>query len=427
MNIILTGATGFIGQHLLQGLLANQHHVTVCCRNPHQLWQHHPQLTVIKMDFATMQVDDWLPHLQNIDAVINAVGIIQQTAHASFNQIHNLAACTLFKACEQSGVKKVLQISALGTELNATTQYFTSKAQADEFLKTLAVDWFIFKPSIVCGQGAKSMALFAALAALPITPLIGDGKQEIQPVNVVDLVNAILLALNPQAQGKQIIQAVGAKSINFVGLMSQLAAWLGQPFRSVAIPVRYIEAIAPLGTWLGEPIFSKDAIAMLEQGNTANAEDFAKHLGYGPKSLEQTLQTTHANQAERWQARLYFLRPLLRLSIALVWLWAGIVSAFFYPVADSYQMLQQVGISGVFAPLTLYGASLADFCLGLATLFCWRLRLIVWLQISIMLIYSAVITVYLPEFWLHPFGPMIKNLPLLCATLVLLILEEERP
>ncbi len=427
MNIILTGATGFIGQHLLQALLADQHHVTVCCRNPSPLWRHNSQLTVIEMDFGSSEIADWLPHLQNIDAVINAVGIIQQTAHVSFNRLHNLAACSLFKAAEQSGVKKIIQISALGAELNATTEYFISKAQADEFLKALDLDWFIFKPSIVYGQGAKSMALFAALAALPVTPLMGNGKQEIQPVCVTDLVNGILLALSPQTKGKQIIQAVGAKPVTFISLMSQLAGWLGLPFRSIAIPVRYIAVLVPLGKWLDEPTLSKETIVMLEQGNTANVENFASHLGYRPQSLQQTLQTTRANQAERWQARLYFMRPLLRLSIALVWLWAGIVSAFFYPVAESYQMLQQVGINGVFAALTLYGASLVDFCLGLATLFCWRLRLIVWIQISIMLIYSAVITLYLPEFWQHPFGPMVKNLPLLCAILVFLILEEERP
>lgn len=427
MNILLTGATGFIGQHILQGLLANGHHVTVCCRNPNPLWQHNPQLNVIKIEYGNCETADWLPHLHNIDAAINAVGIIQQTAHASFNQLHHLAACALFKACEQSGVKKVIQISALGAELNAKTEYFTSKAQADELLKSLALDWFIFKPSIVYGQGAKSMALFTALAALPVTPLIGDGKQQVQPVCVADLVNGVLVALNPQTTGKKIIQAVGAKPVTFGNLMSQLASWLNQPFRSLAIPVHFVETLAPLGKWLGEPTLSKDAIAMLQQGSTADIESFAQHLGYCPQSLEQTLQSTRANQAERWQARLYFMRPLLRFSIALVWLWAGMVSAFFYPVADSYQMLQQVGISGILAPLTLYSASLADFCLGLATLFCWRLRLIVVMQIAIMLIYSAVIALYLPEVWLHPFGAMIKNLPLLCATLVFLVLEEEQP
>jgi uncharacterized protein YbjT (DUF2867 family) len=427
MNILLTGANGFIGQHLLQAILANQHHVTICCRNPNPRWQHHPQLTVIKMNFSDWQTSDWLPHLQNIDTVINAVGIIQQIETAQFSKIHTLAPCALFQAAAKSGVKKIIQISALGAELNAITEYFTSKAQADEFLKTLPLDWFIFKPSIVYGQGAKSMALLTALAALPLTPLIGEGQQQIQPVYIGDLVNGVLVALNPHVEGRKIMAVVGEKPLAVKDLLSQLAAWLNQPFRAISIPARYLKTVVSLGKLLAEPSLNKDSIAMLEQGNTACAADFAAHLGYPPKNIEQTLQTACANQAERWQARLYFIRPLLKISLALVWIWAGIVSAVLYPVADSYQMLQQVGISGIFAPLTLYGASLADFCLGVATLYGWRLRLIVSLQVAMMLMYSAVITIYLPEVWLHPFGAMIKNLPMLCASFVFLILEEERP
>jgi len=166
---------------------------------------------------------------------------------------------------------------------------------------------------------------------------------------------------------------------------------------------------------------------MLQRGNTASAENFTRFLGYSPASLEQAFQTSPASQAERWHARLYFLRPLLNISIALVWLWTGIVSAFLYPAHDSYQMLERVGITGDLAPWTLYGASMADFVLGILVLSRWRLRLVAALQIGIMLAYMLVISFCLPEFWLHPFGPLLKNLPLLMAILVSLIIEEERP
>ena len=79
------------------------------------------------------------------------------------------------------------------------------------------------------------------------------------------------------------------------------------------------------------------------------------------------------------------------------------------------------------APLILYGASMADFALGILVLSRWRLRLVAALQIGIMLAYMLVISFCLPEFWLHPFGPLLKNLPLLMAILVSLIIEEERP
>jgi uncharacterized protein YbjT (DUF2867 family) len=428
MNILLTGATGFIGQHLLRALLAQNHQVTVCCRHPEPLLRQFPMLKTIPLDFAaTTDKNSWLPHLQDIEAVINAVGIIKETPQASFEQLHYLAPKALFTACAEMRVKKVIQISALGAELNAATDYFTSKAKADEVLKELDLDWFIFKPSIVLGAGAKSLGLLTALAALPITPMIDDGQQNIQPVAIQDLQHAVLLALQPQTPARQIINAVGSQPLQFKSLLNLLANRLGRKMKAVPVSGNWLMAIAPLGSWLGEPALNKQSIAMLRQGNTANADEFAAYLGHSPRSVEQVLQETPATQAERWHTRLYFLRPVLNLAIALVWLWAGWVSAFLYPVADSYAMLSRVGMSGIFAPLTLYGASLVDFLFGISILLRWRLRLMVTLQISLMLAYTLVISVYLPEFWLHPFGPLIKNLPLLVATLILLILEEETP
>ncbi|TAK61512.1 NAD(P)H-binding protein [Methylobacter sp.] len=428
MNILLTGATGFIGQHLLRALLAGNHQVTVCCRQPEQLLSQFPSIKAVALDLATAtNSDDWLPHLQHIDAVINAAGIIKETRQASFDQLHHLAPAALFKACTQMQVKKVVQISALGAELNATTEYFTSKAKADALLQSLDLDWFIFKPSLVFGSGAKSMGLLTALAGLPITPIMDDGQQALQPVAIKDLQQAVLLALKPQTPARQIINAVGPKPIPFISLMNLLANHLGRKLIPFHISGTWLAAISPLAVCVDEPILNKQSITMLQHGNTADAKGFTDYLGHSPNSLEQTLQESPASQAERWHARLYFLRPLLNISIALVWLWAGLVSAFLYPVADSYQMLSRVGITGAWAPLTLYGASLADFLLGILVLIRWRVRLVAMLQISIMLAYSVVISFCLPEFWLHPFGPLIKNLPLLPAILVLLIIEEERP
>jgi hypothetical protein len=294
-------------------------------------------------------------------------------------------------------------------------------------LQSLDIDWFIFKPSLVFGSGAKSMGLLTAMAALPITPIMDDGSQTVQPVAIKDLQQAVLLALKPQTPARQIINAVGPQPIRFITLMNMLANRLGRKLRPFYVSGSWLAALSPLAACIDEPILNKQSITMLQHGNTADAECFADYLGYRPNGLEQALQETPASQAERWHARLYFLRPLLNISIALVWLWAGLVSAFLYPVAESYQMLSRVGITGAWAPLTLYGASLADFMLGIAVLLRCRVRRVAALQIGIMLVYSVVISFCLPEFWLHPFGPLIKNLPLLAAILVSLIIEEERP
>lgn len=429
MNILLTGASGFIGQHLLHALENDNHQVTACSRNLKRLTARFPNTTLLQLNFGEMlDSSDWLPHLENIDMVINAVGIIQESTTQSFVNTHTHAPAALFRACEQAGVQRVVQISALDAASNQPARYHSSKGAADEILESLAINWFIFKPSIVYGAGAKSMALFRALAALPIVPLIGNGQQEIQPVYIDDLVNAIMRCVNDNLSAKQTINAVGPEPITFIDLMEKLGLWLGKSkVLTLATPVKLVKLFAPIGRWIDEPALNKESIEMLVQGNTASAAPLAAHLGYAPKNIDQVLQQTMPTQADRWHARLYFLRPVLRFSIALVWLWAGWVSAFVYSSDSSYQMLKQIGTPESFAPLMLYGASAIDFALGFAMLLCWRLRWVVYCQVVIMLVYSVVITIALPEYWAHPFGPMIKNLPLLVATFVLLILEEEKP
>jgi uncharacterized protein YbjT (DUF2867 family) len=428
MNILLTGAAGFIGGHLLRVLLAENHRVTVVCRRPERLLRQFPEVRAIALDFAgATRSGDWLPYLQDIDAVVNAAGLIKESSGASFEAVHYLAPAALFSACVQRGVKKVVQISALGAALEAETLYFTSKAKADAYLQSLDLDWFIFKPSIVFGKGAKSMGLLAAMAALPVTPLPGGGEQSLQPVDVDDISQAVMLALKPETPPRRIIDAVGPQPIPFAALLGLLADHLGRRLNTIPMSGVWVDRLLPLASVLDEPILNRQSLAMLQRDNTADPDPFAALIGRRPAGLERFLRATPVSQAERWHARLYFLRPLLTLSIALVWLWTGWISAFVYPVDESYRMLSRVGIEGGLAPFVLYGASLADFAMGLALLMRWRLRPVVAAQVAIMLIYMAVISVFLPEFWLHPFGPLTKNLPFLAATLIMLILEEEKP
>jgi hypothetical protein len=114
---------------------------------------------------------------------------------------------------------------------------------------------------------------------------------------------------------------------------------------------------------------------------------------------------------------------VLRFSIALVWIATGIISFGVYPVSDSYALLARAGISDAFAPVMLYGAAAFDLALGIAILFIhnkwiWRI------QIGLIIFYTAIIAWKLPEFVTHPYGPLLKNLPMLAAIWLLHEWEE---
>lgn len=436
MNILLTGSTGFIGQHILSRLvyekqsheqrLQNKHNVTACVRKPKTQQAHCLDVNFVAIDFMqATSVDDWLPLLKDIDVVINAVGIISESKNQTFAALHADAPSALFSAAEQAGVKRVVQISALGADEDAQSDYHLSKLAADDVLASLSLDWFILRPSLVYGSGAKSMGLFRAMAALPIIPLIDGGSQKMQPVSVNDLTDAVLQCLNEETPAQRIIDVVGPDEITMKELLFKQRNWLSlAKTKAISTPLKWVLKMMPFTRWLDEPALTADSLKMLQRGNTADVAAFKTHLSKMPESMEAVLVKSPASTADRWHARLYFMRPLLRLGIAFVWIWTAIVSAFFYPQEESYKLLESIGITGVLLPIALYGSALMDLLLGIGMFFYKPLKHVLWVQMAVIIVYTAIISILLPEYWLHPFGEISKNIPVLLAILVLYSMEE---
>ncbi|MES9905060.1 MAG: SDR family oxidoreductase [Sedimenticola sp.] len=426
MRILITGATGFIGSHITQAMIKAGHHVILCVRNPATAQQRFQVAECIQVDFTQEQeVVIWVPRLKNIDIVINAVGIIREHGMQTFDALHRDAPTVLFQACEIAQVKRVIQISALGADETALSQYHLSKRAADEALSQLKLEWAVLMPSIVYGSNAKSMALFKAVASLPVIPLVDAGDQPVQPIHISDLMVAVLDCVETKQPIQKRIELVGPEPITMRELYSRLRNWLGfaQP-RFAAIPYSITLLFARWTGFLTKRPISEEAVQMLKRGNTGDVGNFVNTYGYLPKSFDQALSETPAQQADRWHAGLYFLRPLLRWSIAFVWIFTGIISVFVVPTEVSFTLLTKAGVTGLFAPLILYGASATDILIGLAVLTRHRPRLVGWLQITVIILYTLIITASQPEQWIHPFGPVTKNIPMIASILVMMTLEK---
>jgi len=113
MRILLTGAQGFLGRHLLAALHGRGHQVVACAR---QIPKESKRTSVQwqQVEFGKHRsAKAWLPYLQDIDVVINTVGIIRECGGQSFKVIHEQAPKALFDACEQAGVGRLVHVSAL--------------------------------------------------------------------------------------------------------------------------------------------------------------------------------------------------------------------------------------------------------------------------------------------------------------------------
>ncbi len=162
---------------------------------------------------------------------------------------------------------------------------------------------------------------------------------------------------------------------------------------------------------------SADTLRMLERGNTAEVSGFTQLLGRQPRPFIHALRNVPPT-ALLAEALWSWGEPLLRIALASVWLITAWVSVAVHPVSDSLGMLARVGLSGAFAYAALWSASALDAVLGILTLV--RPSRALWIaQIVLIAAYSALIAWRLPEMWTHPFGPLLKNVPIL-AILALL-------
>jgi len=424
MQVLVTGASGFIGGQVATTLAASGHDVIGVSRRG--ITPHGRGIALDAADARSAAV--WLPHLRGVDAVVNTVGILRERGGQTFQALHVDAARALFDACVTAGVRRVVQVSALGADSGATTTYHLSKRAADDHLLSLPLDATIVMPSLVYGPGGASARLFGAWATLPVVPLPGAGDQTVQPVHVGDVAQAVTALLadteDRNTWAGRRIALVGPVPMTMAAFLGELRQALGlapAPLRW-RVPRGLVRAGVAVASALPGSLVDDASLAMLERGNVAPSADITRLLGRPPRAVASFAAPDR--DAARAAAVLGWAAPLLRTSLAVVWIVTGLLSLGIFPIAQSLELLARLGLHGLAAPVLLHGAALLDLALGLALLFGRRPPWLWAAQAALIAGYTALISLWLPEFWLHPFGPILKNLPLLAAIALLAALER---
>lgn len=422
MRVLLTGASGFIGRAVAHALRARGHVVVRALRHPLPA-----DTDVMQADFASVPARDWwAPRLGDVDAVVNAVGILREQPGQSFRALHTDAPVELFHACAAAGVGAVVQVSALGADASARSAYHLSKKAADDVLRALPLRGAIVQPSLVYGPGGTSAALFNKLAMAPVLPFPMAGRMLVQPVHIDDVVQGIVRLVEAPPQPVETFAFAGPRPLQMREYLGELREALGQHGRQwvVPVPVPLFRAGAAVAGQLPGSMLDAETADMLLAGNAAPVNGLPPLLQREPVAPRAFVAPPTRETARR-QAALDLWLPVLRVALALLWLWTAIVSFGLYPVQDSYELLARVGLYGTLATFALYGAAVLDLVLGVLTLAApahWRRR--VWLaQLALIAGYTVLITFFLPEYWLHPYGPISKNLPILAAIGLLWALE----
>ena len=201
MRVMVLGGSGFVGRHAAAALLARGHTVIVGTRHPkHALKKLPPALRASLRDVELRETHFeslttryvWKPLLADVDAVVNAVGILRERGAETYERVHEMAPAALALACERNGVRLV-HVSALGLRPRAYSRFLRSKSAAERAIADTGADYSIVRPSLLEGEGGYAAEWLRALARWPVHCIPTAARGRFAALHVGDLAEAIVV------------------------------------------------------------------------------------------------------------------------------------------------------------------------------------------------------------------------------------------
>lgn len=382
MKILILGATGFIGKNIFNSLI-NQHHVIAASRKPIaglKDWRH--------IDFS--QENNWKELLAGVDVVINAVGIVE----GDFKQVQTKTPCDLYANCREMDVK-IIHISAIGADKESpSTEFLSSKKITDDFLLENDNARIIY-PGIVIGADGESSKFFKEMAQFPIVPITDTKEVPLTHISqLVELINEMLIdferfpkrvfAIAEYESIKKLVNSIKGKSVTFITVPNVLIISLFRIFPKLSVG-----------------IFNKQMFQLL---NEINPKDYKPMFGSACDRVE----------ASSIKPSDYFAPLIALLAISFIWFWSGISSLISWE--ESLEITNGLGASQELSILLVWTGSVVDIILAFAIFSKRYRRKVLIIQVVVMLGYMLILSVFAPAYWLHPFGVLAKNIPLLALS-----------
>ena len=289
-RILVLGGTGFVGGHLCKELARLQYRVTVPTRSKAQAVQSQPLVDLVQADIHDKAALARL--IPGHDAVVNLVAILHGDLFR-FEYVHVELVKKIARACQDSGVLRLVHVSALGAATDAPSMYQRSKAAGEAVLQGSQLDWTVLRPSVIFGEGDQFLALFARLQkALPVMPLAGADTL-FQPVWVGDVVAAIVQCLQRDDTAKRTYEVCGPERFTLRQLVKMAGSLSGhaRPVIGLPPPIARLQALfmelAP-----GPTLMSRDNLDSMKVSNVASGKlPGLDALGIAPHALDAIAPT----------------------------------------------------------------------------------------------------------------------------------------
>jgi NADH dehydrogenase len=293
--ILVTGGTGFVGPKIVHALRERELPVRALVRNP----AGRPAATLAAWGAELVPGDvadaaSLRRAAAGCDAVVHLVAI-RQGSKEQFRRVMEQGTRDLVAASKESGARRFVLMSALGTteETKDLVPYYHAKWEMEQTVASSGLEHVIFRPSFIFGRDGGILTTFRRVAKLaPVTPIIGSGKQRIQPIWIDDVAAYFAASVDkPEAAGRT-FELGGPDAVTWNEFWARLKRSLGQRRPSVHVPVGLMRVNALLTERLpGNIPLTRDLLTMLEHGdNTVSNHDAVRTFGIPLLSLDEQLR-----------------------------------------------------------------------------------------------------------------------------------------
>lgn len=369
-----------------------------------------------------ISIDAWQDHTKTYDIIINCAGALQDGANDSLEAVHFDAIKALCDACKANQTK-LIQISAVGAELDAETSFMRTKAMGDDYIRQNHTDYTIFRPGLVLAKNAYGgSALLRMLAAFSLVQPIALANTQVQVTSIFDLTHAVVLAASDQVPKNKSFDLVETQTHPLGDVVKETRHWLGfspatwqitLPNWSTQITAKIADLLGVLG-WRS-PLRST-AISVLKGGIKGNPEPWKEITKQDLLPLNRALSQIPAAAEDRLFARMSLLMPIIIFALAVFWLTSGIIGL--WQIDRAASLLIDIGWAEQLAKMSVGFWSIVDITLGLGVLVRKSAKHACWAMIAVSLIYLISAAAVTPQLWSDPLGPMVKVLPAIILALV---------
>jgi uncharacterized protein YbjT (DUF2867 family) len=298
-TIIVTGASGFVGSHLVPALLAAGHRVVALARTPAAGELVVGRLAAADRDRVEVRIGDvtrpatLVPAMNGVDACVHLVAIPRDfNGGAELRLVNTEGTRAVLAAMHRAGIRRLVHMGAMGIEDDPALHFASSKAKAEALVRDSGLDWTILKPSIQFGEGDGFFNIVAGLVRLSpgVVPVPGDGSARFQPIHTEDVAAVTVQALADPATIEQVFELGGPRYWTYREITREVLRALGKRRLVIPMPVVLIRLVAGAAelVHLAFPV-ATDQLRQLRLDNTGPLDLIRTRFGFEPRSMEGAL------------------------------------------------------------------------------------------------------------------------------------------